>query len=261
MIFQVLKNSFSRWWDKLFQAILTSLISSINPFFILSIFILFEIGFGKVNPFENIQNLLFPSIIFSISNLFPLTFAGIALQKKISENESIYLRDYFKDYFKSLKETFLDSIFLLIIYSILIFLLIFSLIFYVNIFKNLALIKYIIIIFILWCYIILHVIQFILIPIFIYNSENKFLDKIKLSLKIIFLEFFNILFIYLVDSLLFFILTLTKGFSIITYYGLSANIRIYTYKYIIEKYQKKEEKENENDENIYEAWNVLMRKK
>jgi hypothetical protein len=263
MFIKIIKHGFSRWWDKMGYAVLTSFLSAINPFFLATmVFILLGLLIeDKSVLIENIRLILMvlPPVVLATA-VFPTTFAGIAVQKQVAENETMYFKRYFPDYFKLLWKFLPKSLLLSLIYIAVGFLLSYSAIFYFSVIENIVF-RGIAVLVVIWVYLFLLLSRFILIPLIIYNPEMKLSDAIKISFKIVLAEGLAILGIVIIDFLVWVALTMTRFFFLFIYYGLSANLRIFTHKEIIAKYTKKDETDNkEKDSDTREAWAGIMKK-
>lgn len=265
MFIKIIKNGFSRWWDKMGYAILTSIFSAINPFFLASsLFLLLAfLRPDSINLMQNLEQIaIYLPVIILVTAVFPTTFAGIAVQKRLIETETIYFKQYFGDYFRGLWKFIGPSLKLTLLYAAVGFLLSFGGVFY---FKNFAspVLKFGSLLIIFWIYIFVLLSRYILIPLIIYNPEMKTWEAIKLSFKIVMAEGLAILGIVIIDLVLFLMLVFTRIFFLLIYYGLSSSLRVYTHKEIIAKYREKTEKkdgENVPAFTMQSAWADLMKR-
>jgi uncharacterized membrane protein YesL len=127
---------------------------------------------------------------------------------------------------------------LMVLFAAVGFLLSFTFLFYFGMIENVY-VKFAVVVFVLWIFLFIRMIQFVMIPLWIYNEELKFGEVLKLSIKIIFMEGLTILGVMALNFFILALLTMSRAFSAILFYGMSSNIRIFLHKNIIAKYQPK----------------------
>lgn len=140
MFVEVMKESVSRWWDRLGYSLLNSFLGALNPVFLALMVYFFFLVTPSWNNFESSEQMLrlifqwMPVVIPAafVSPLFPTTLAAFNMQKRVLEHQTIYFKDYFKDYGKSLLKTLLPSFVLILIYGALSFTVTFAGVFYFN---------------------------------------------------------------------------------------------------------------------------------
>lgn len=271
MFLRIIKEAFVKLWDKLGYGVLNSVLGALNPIFIyLSLFTLWALAQPDWTPILSYGRqiiLFFPPMILA-SPFFPTTFASAAIDKRIVEYETVYFKKYFGDYFRALWKWLGKSLAMSVIFALAGFLLSFSTLFYIELIASPAL-KLVLVIAAAWIFILVRMVEFVLIPLRIYNDELNFGQALKVSFKIIALEGLNVLGIMILNELLLAVLTLSRVFSLILYYGISGNLRIYLHKNIVAKHAEKESSDEVSDERLknmesyqktMDAWAVMLGK-
>ncbi len=248
MFIRVLKNAFSRWWDKMAYTFITSFLGAINPFY-LYLLATILIWFMPENKLLFVQSaeqfwLFLPPIIL-MTPVFPTSFAAIATQKKLLESDIMYFKQYFPEYFRSLAQTIKPSLWLSLIYGVTGFLLSYASVFYYKLLPHPALqIGAIVLMF--WIYLLILLSQFVLIPLICYNPQLKIKESITLSFKMVLAQGLTILGVAAINLIIHIFLTLSRALGIFFYFGISSHLRIYMHKEIIAKYAPPAEKEEDH---------------
>lgn len=267
MFARIIKEAFVKWWDKMGYNIINSILGALNPFFLFITYIVFWVlwlpQWTDAEPFFR-QFILFLPPMALAAPFFPTTFGVWVIEKRIVEYETIYFKKYLGDYFRYMWKWMGKALGMMLLSAAIGFLLSFSFIFYFGMIENIYL-KFAVIVVMAWLFLFVRMIQFVIIPLWIYNEELKFPQVLKLSVKIIFMEGLAIIGIMALNLLLLVLLTLSRAFSALLYYGLSSNLRIFMHKNIIAKYQPKIDevederlKRAESYQKTHDAWVTMM---
>ena len=245
-------------------SVLGSFVGAINPVFLFTVAILvwMLVTQDKTPVFDNIESIVFwLPVQFAVVAVFPLTTAIISVQKKVFESDIVYFKQYPKEYWNSLKSTFLRSSLLLLIYGAASFLITFAANYYVRLFTIPAL-QFGVVILLFWVYLFIIMMQYVILPIMIYNPEFSLKDTIKYAFRFVMAEGLTIFAIVLIDFIVFLFCTVSIVFTLIFYIGLSSSLRIHLHKAIVKKYTPKEDKENEptSFDSERDAWATIMSK-
>ncbi len=269
MFLRVIKEAFGKWWDKLGYAFLNSILGIVNPFFVaitfFCIWALWLPDWQSFSPYLRQAVILLPPLMLA-SPFFPTTFGVWVIEKRIVEYETIYFKQYFKDYFKAVWKWMKRSLAMMFLFLFVGFLLSFSLVFYYDLLQSPG-IRLAVVIVVAWLLLFIRMIEFVLIPLWIYNDELKFTEAFKIALKIIALDGLTVLGVMIVNGILLALLTLTRALSGVLYYGISANLRLFLHKNIVAKHAPKtDEVEDERLKNLasyqktVDAWAVMLGK-
>lgn len=265
MFISALKQAFSRWWDKLGFATLNSTIAAINPFFLFLHLGLLWILTNKVETVQPYNQffILFLPTAFLIQIFFPTTFAALDYNKKLSENESIYLKKLPHDLWESFKKTFIPSLKFTAIFGIVGLILGFNLVFYTSMIANNP-IRWVLLLIAAWIYLIFGLMQYIIPSLIIYNPKLKLKETFKYAFSLSVGFGAPVILIFIVDTVIFFMLMLTRYFSPFIYFGMSSFLRIYLHKTLVARL-KAPDKSNKEEETIQEpdmlkTWETILNK-
>lgn len=239
MIIDVIVSSFQKMWDKIGTSFISSVIAAVNPFFFflnLAMIKLFNRNFmdWNANPAAYIVMM---TVFMACSGVFPTTFLGIAMNKRIAENELIYVKHYFGDIPKAFKATIIPSLILTVAYGAAAYLISSGALFYFRFMTNNSLKGFLIVILIM-SFVFIMLMQYILIPYVIYRKKINYLKALRFSASMIMAEFPAVLAVFLVDAFFFFLFAWLNGASLFIYYLISSYFRIYLYGELVMKYPK-----------------------
>ncbi len=263
MFITALKQAFSRWWDKLGFATLNSTLAAINPFFLILIFSILWIlthSADVIQPYISGFTFFLPAA-FLIQGMFPTTFAAMDYNKKISENESIYLKHLPQDLWNSVKKTFLSSLKYTFIFGIIGLLVGFNMVFYNGMLHNNPY-RWILLLIAAWIYLIFGMMQYVLPALVIYNPELKTKAILKHSFSLTVKFGAPVLFMFILDTIIFFMLVLTRYFSPFVYFGISSFLRIHLHKTLIAELNPKSNAEENAPQapDPLETWKNILNK-
>ncbi len=247
MFFKVLFNSIKKWWRNINLSIVSSLVSSINPFFLILLFysnLLISLKFEPIlkYPIEVVSFYLF---FISIQSFFPTTFAITTLQKKIIEKDHLSYKEFFSGFWRLLARYILPWLGLTFFFAIAVLLIIWTGGFYFQFIENIFL-KIFIMLFVLFIFSIFIMSQYVFFPLYIYEEDKiKVSNALKFAMEIALRNVHLLIPFFLIDILLFSIFVLVPYFNFfiasIFYFGFTNFVRLYLYYEIIRKYtsQKK----------------------
>jgi hypothetical protein len=238
MILKILKDSFISWFENIGFSIVSSILASVNPFFVLLAFIIFNAFYGnRAVLFQKFEaQLLTVALITAVQAVFPTTVAAVSVQKKVVQGEVNYMSEYFPAYLKSLLETLLPSIIMSVFYFIITYLLVWSGILYSHMLTGNF--KIVMVSFITCLYVFFLLTQWIAVPLIIERKKITLSEAIKLTTGTTSLEIFTIIVISFIDLVILIGLTLLAGISAVLYFSISSYFRVILYQEIIEKYKK-----------------------
>jgi hypothetical protein len=239
LIIEILSQSFQKLWDKIGTSFISSVIAAVNPlFFLLNLAVMKLLNNNFIDMNSNPTAFIITiAVLAACSGVFPTTFLGLAMNKRIAENELIYLRHYFGDFPKAFKITILPSLVLTVIYGAAAYLIANGLIFYFRFMPN-NFMKGFVIVLLLLSYAFLMMMQFILIPHLIYRKDRNYLKAFKFAASMCLAEFPVIFSIFMIDAFFFFLFAYLNGASIFLYYFVSSYFRVFLYSALVKKYPK-----------------------
>jgi hypothetical protein len=237
LLLKIIGRSFARWWNKLGYSMLSSILGALNPFFILMILSCLWLLTGKLPVVMQKPSfyLTIAGLLFALQGVFPTTVYAIAMQKRVNEGDIMYIKDYFPDYIDSIKKFTLPSIFLTLFYAVIAYFIMNSIFFYYY-FPVSGSIKAAIITVLILLYLYFMLVQYILVPLLLYREKIKFFDALKIAMGATGLNLITIGGMFIVDTILFSIMTVLAGCSILFYYSFSCQFRLNLYTSIIQKY-------------------------
>ncbi|MGC8764526.1 MAG: hypothetical protein ACP5QT_01400 [Brevinematia bacterium] len=247
MFFRVIVNSIKKWWKNINLSIVSSIISAINPFFILLLFysnLLISLNFEPLRKYPA-QVMSFFLFMISIESFFPTTFTMITLQKNVMEKDHLSYKEFFSGFWRLTGRYFLPWLGLTLFFAISSILIIWTGGFYFQFIQNIVL-KTAILVFVLFIFSIFIMTQYIFFPLYVYEEEKiKISNALKFAMEITLRNIHLLLPFFLFDTALFFTLMFLPYFNFflatILYFGFVNYIRLYLYYEIIRKYttQKK----------------------
>lgn len=236
---KIFVSTFGKLWDKIGLTFVSSLIAAINPLF-------FMLNLSLVRIFNNnLRDLMtspgnfmvFTFVFLACSSVFPTTMIGIAMIKKIAENELIYIRHYFTDLPGAFRDTIIPSLILTVIYGALGYLVSTGILFY---FKNVPdlMLKSVLIIMLLILFLFAMMVQFIAIPCIIYRKELGLVQAMKFAATMCLVEFPTVIAVFLTDAAFFLLFSFLNGASLFVYYIVSGFFRVYLCSELLSKYPR-----------------------
>lgn len=179
--------------------------------------------------------LIFTVVFMACSSVFPTTMIGIAMIKKIAENELIYVKHYFTDLPGAFKDTIVPSLVFTLIYGALGYLIASGIIFYLKFVADPTL-KAVFVIMLLLLFLFIMMIQFIAIPCILYRKEAGLFKAVKFAATMSLVEFPTVIALFLTDAAFFFLFSFLNGASLFVYYIISGFFRVYLCSELISKY-------------------------
>ena len=234
--FKILKQTFWDWWDNISYSLLTSILGSCNPFFII-ILAAFRWSFSDDFTFllqygKEFFVVLMTSLI--IIPIFPTTIAAYSLQNKIID---LKLENFFVQFWRELKKYLGRGLLFTLINGIVGFLLSYSIIFYSDFLKDWYPFNYILIgLSALFIFLIL-LSQFIMLPLVV-KDDYPVLEYYVISFYMTLKNGLLLLALFLFQSIMvfiFFIPVIVPFLTIIpivVYFGFVSTFHIWAFKYI-----------------------------
>lgn len=247
MFLRVLKNSLKNWWKHINFSVVSSLISSINPFYIFALLYanyLLSTGFEKLReyPLPVISVFIF---LFSIQSFFPSTFVMMNLEKRLIDKDFLSYKDFFKGFWKMILQSILPWLGLTIFFGTSILLVIWTGGFYFEIIANLYF-KIAILIFLVFIFFVFMATQYVFFPLYFYEDYRiKVSNALKFSMEIALRNLPILSLIFIFDVIFFFGMLFVQyaNFFLISilYFGFSGYVKLFLYHEIVYKYtsQKK----------------------
>jgi hypothetical protein len=242
MIFNIFKNGFSRFWKSINFAVVSSLISTVNPFTILLVMyanFLISTRFEKLIQYPaSVTG--FMVFLFALQYFFPTAFAMVSLQKRTIDNESISYKEFFKDFWGVIVKLLIPWLGLTLFFSISILLIVWTGSFYYEIIPN-TILKTLIIAFIFFIFSIFIVTEYLFFPLYAYEEYKiKVSNALKFAMEIALRNILLLLPLFIFDVGLFFGFLFVPYGNILliatVYFGLTNYIKLYLYHEMIRKY-------------------------
>ncbi len=242
MVVRLFKNAIVRWWKNINLCIIGSLISIINPFFLLLLAYVNNIIFQNYNLLKGrgLEVSLFLFFIISIMNFFPTTFVISLFQKRIFDKDDLNIKDFLSGFFKKLLQTILPWLGLTLFFGITSLMIMFIGGFYSQVITEIIL-KNIILLFVFYIFAIFISTQYVFFPLYVYEEEKiKISNAIKFAMEITLRNQHIVIPLFLIDFIILMILLLIPYLNIVLsttlYFGFSNSLKLSLYHELIRKY-------------------------
>ncbi|MCX7882180.1 MAG: hypothetical protein N2314_03035 [Brevinematales bacterium] len=252
-------EAFSRLWNKLGFSWIAALVAAVNPVFFWMVFQVLWILTGHLP--KNEGEMAFFVVAWVVSSLvvhvFPTSYAALEYLRGVYEMDVVYLRRFFVDYWRALKTSFWRSLQLFVVFGVLGVMIGYALVFYGSVLVH-PVTKMIMLSFLMWVYVGVSLVQFVVLPMCLYNPEISLFRALHYAVRFVFLEIVMVMGIALLDVGVFFLLSLGYGFALITYYLFGLHFRLAVYKQLQHAYLRPRETQASESDVISQAWKNLL---
>jgi len=252
-------EAFSWLWNKLSFSWVVALVAAVNPVFFWMVFQILWVMTGHVPKTPGEVGFLVVAWVTTslVVHVFPTTLAALEYMRGVYEMDVTYLRRFFVDYWRAVRRTWWRSLVLVVVFGVMGVMIGYAMVFYGSVLAH-PVAQMVMVTFLFWVYVTVSLVQFIGLPMLLYNPEISLVKAFQYGIRLVFLEFPMVMTMALLDALVFFLLSMGYGFALITYYLFGLHFRLSVYKQIQKAYLQPAETTTPASEDLSRAWQDLL---